>query len=162
MKKQLYTALAVFSLLTAQAQEAKLAAADKQYEKYAYVDAIKTYERVAEKGYKSVDLFQKLGNAYYFNAELDKANKWYEELFAMNQPVDAEYYYRYSQTLKSVGDYEKANQMLAQFNQKNAADLRAQLYTKHKDYLEEIKANSGRYKVENININSEYSDYGRV
>lgn len=160
MKKQLYTALAVFSLLTAQAQEAKLAAADKQYEKYAYVDAIKTYERVAEKGYKSVDLFQKLGNAYYFNAELDKANKWYEELFAMNQPVDAEYYYRYSQTLKSVGDYEKANQMLAQFNQKNAADLRAQLYTKHKDYLEEIKANSGRYKVENININSEYSDYG--
>jgi outer membrane protein OmpA-like peptidoglycan-associated protein/tetratricopeptide (TPR) repeat protein len=160
MKKQLYTALAVFSLLTAQAQEAKLAAADKQYEKYAYVDAIKTYERVAEKGYKSVDLFQKLGNAYYFNAELDKANKWYEELFAMNQPVDAEYYYRYSQTLKSVGNYEKANQMLAQFNQKNATDLRAQLYTKHKDYLEEIKANSGRYKVENININSEYSDYG--
>ncbi|WP_447636542.1 OmpA family protein [Flavobacterium microcysteis] len=160
MKKQLYTVLAVFSLLTAQAQEARLAAADKQYEKYAYVDAIKTYERVAEKGYKSVDLFQKLGNAYYFNAELDKANKWYAELFAMNQPVDAEYYYRYSQTLKSVGDYEKANQMLSQFNQKNAADLRAQLYTKHKDYLEEIKANSGRYKVENININSEYSDYG--
>lgn len=160
MKKQLYTVLAVFSLLTAQAQEAKLAAADKQYEKYAYVDAIKTYERVAEKGYKSVDLFQKLGNAYYFNAELDKANKWYTELFAMNQPVDAEYYYRYSQTLKSVGDYEKANEMLSQFNQKNAADLRAQLYTKHKDYLEEIKANSGRYKVENININSEYSDYG--
>ncbi len=160
MKKQLYTVLAVFSLLTAQAQEAKLAAADKQYEKYAYVDAIKTYERVAEKGYKSVDLFQKLGNAYYFNAELDKANKWYAELFAMNQPVDAEYYYRYSQTLKSVGDYTKANEMLAQFNQKNAADLRAQLYTKHKDYLEDIKANSGRYKVENININSEYSDYG--
>jgi hypothetical protein len=27
---------------------------------YAYVDAIKTYERIAEKGYKSVDLFQKL------------------------------------------------------------------------------------------------------
>jgi len=160
MKKHLYTALAVFALMTAQAQEAKLASADKKYEEFAYVDAIKTYERVAEKGYKSVDLFQKLGNAYYFNAELDKANKWYAELFAMNQPVDAEYYYRYSQTLKSVSDYAKANEMLSQFNQKNADDLRAQLYTKHKDYLEDIKANSGRYKVENIGINSEYSDYG--
>lgn len=160
MKKQLYTALAIFTFLTTQAQEAKLASADKQYEKYAYVDAIKTYERVAEKGYKSVDLFQKLGNAYYFNAELDKANRWYTELFAMNQPVDAEYYYRYSQTLKSVGDYAKANEMLAIFNQKNADDLRAQLYAKHKNYLEDIKANSGRYKVENIGINSEYSDYG--
>ena len=160
MKKQLYTAWAILSVLAAQGQEARLSSADKQYEKYAYVDAIKTYERVAEKGYRSVDLFQKLGNAYYFNAELDKANKWYAELFAMNQPVDAEYYYRYSQTLKSAGDYVKANEMLAVFNQKNADDLRAQLYARHTDYLEDIKANSGRYKVENIGINSEYSDYG--
>jgi len=160
MKKQLYTAWAILSVLAAQGQEARLASADKQYEKYAYVDAIKTYERVAEKGYRSIDLFQKIGNAYYFNAELDKANKWYAELFAMNQPVDAEYYYRYSQTLKSAGDYVKANEMLAVFNQKNADDLRAQLYARHKDYLEDIKANSGRYKVENIAINSEYSDYG--
>jgi hypothetical protein len=30
--------------------------ADKKYEGYAYVDAI--YERIAEKGYKSVDLFK--------------------------------------------------------------------------------------------------------
>lgn len=160
MKKQLYTALAVLTLAIVQAQDARLASADKQYEKYAYVDAIKTYERVAAKGYRSVDLFQKLGNAYYFNAELDKANKWYAELFAMNQPVAAEYCYRYSQTLKSVGDYAKANEMLAVFNQKNADDLRAKLYVAHKNYLGDIKANSGRFKVENIGINSEYSDYG--
>jgi hypothetical protein len=33
------------------AQNAKLTLADKKYEGYAYVDAIKTYERIAEKGY---------------------------------------------------------------------------------------------------------------
>ena len=43
----------------------------------------------------------------------------------MNQPVDAEYYYRYSQTLKATGDYGKANEMLSQFTQKNAEEIRA-------------------------------------
>ena len=54
-------------------QKTAVEAADKQYERYAYVDAIATYERVAEKGYKDEKMFQKLGNAYYFNADLAKA-----------------------------------------------------------------------------------------
>ena len=33
---------------------------------------------LAEKGYKSAELFKKLGNSYYFNGELDKAAKWYK------------------------------------------------------------------------------------
>ncbi|RAK19083.1 hypothetical protein B0I03_1174, partial [Flavobacterium aquaticum] len=40
------------------AQQVKIKRADKDFEKFAYVDAIKTYEKVAEKGYKSVELFQ--------------------------------------------------------------------------------------------------------
>ena len=51
------------------AQQSKVAAGDKKYDNYAYIDAIKTYERVAEKGYKSEDMFKKLGNSYYFNSE---------------------------------------------------------------------------------------------
>ncbi len=52
----------------------------------AYIDAIKTYERVAEKGFKSVELFQKLGNSIIFNGKLKEANKWYDQLFqGMNQ-----------------------------------------------------------------------------
>ena len=38
--------------------------ADKQYAKYAYIDATETYERVAGKGYKSADMFMKLGNTF--------------------------------------------------------------------------------------------------
>lgn len=141
-------------------QTAKVKKADKQYEQYAYIDAIKTYQAVAEKGYKSIDVFQKLGNAHYFNGELDKANKWYTELFSMSAAVDAEYYFRYSQTLKSVGDYTKANQMLEIFAQKSGNDLRAKQYSSEKNYLERIKENSGRYQIESLEINSANSDYG--
>jgi len=141
-------------------QKAKLAAADKEYDNYAYIDAIKTYERVAKKGYKSADMFQKLGNAYFFNSDYQKASKWYGELFAMNQEVEPEYYYRYSHALKATGDSAKANEMLEKFNQKSGNDNRAKLYKKNTNYLETIKANSGRYTVEDAGINSKYSDYG--
>lgn len=151
--------LSVFAI-SIKAQERKIASANKLYDKYAYINAIKTYERVAEKGHKSADLFQKLGNAYYFNSELDKSAKWYGELFALNQTVEPEYYYRYAQSLKSIGEYDKANEMLNMFAKSSGADIRAKLYAENRDYLEVIKKNSGRYEVKTTNINSKYSDYG--
>ncbi|TDE26871.1 MULTISPECIES: OmpA family protein [Flavobacterium] len=149
----------VFSF-SSYAQKAKVTAADKKYESYAYIDAIKIYEKVAEKGYKSVDMFQKLGNSYYFNSDFNKAAKWYSELFAMTLDVNSEYYYRYAQSLKSIGQNDKANEMMEKFQQKSGNDNRAKLFEKNKNYLDIIKANSGRYKIEDTEINSNFSDYG--
>lgn len=156
----IYSLLFSLMIIQGHAQKAKLAAADKQYDRYSYIDAIATYERVAQKGYKDEKMFQKLGNAYYFNAELEKAGKWYGELFVMNQNQEAEYYYRYSQCLKASGNYDQADKMLAEFNTKSGNDKRAKLYLSHKNYLEEIKANSGRFNIADAGINSEFSDYG--
>ncbi len=97
------TIVSVFSF-DGYSQKAKIAAADKKYDSYAYIDAIKTYERVAEKGYKSEDMFQKLGNSYYFNSDFEKSAKWYGELFAMNPEQQPEYIYRYSHSLKAIGE----------------------------------------------------------
>jgi tetratricopeptide (TPR) repeat protein len=66
---------------------------------------------VADKGYKSVDMFQK-GNAYYFNGKLEKAAQWYGELFAMTSEVEPAYYYRYAQSLRSISENDKANQIM--------------------------------------------------
>ena len=133
---------------------------DKQYDKLAYIDAIKTYERIYSKGYKSQDLLLKIGNAYYFNAELEKANKWYDELYATAPDQEAEFYYRFAQTLKATKDYTKSDVMMAKFGEKSGNDTRAKLFAKNRDYLAEIKNNSGRYKIENAGINTKYSDYG--
>jgi len=141
-------------------QKAGEARADKQYDRLAYIDATKTYERIAAKGYKSVDLFEKLGNAYYFNANYEKAAQWYGELFAMGQDVDAEYYYRYAQSLKGIKQYDKADQVMAQFSQKVTEDTRSREYAANKDYMSVIKKNSGRYNITDAGVNTQYSDYG--
>ena len=156
----IYLVVACIASMSMSGQKLKEAKADQQYDKFAYVDAIKTYERIFAKGYKSQEMLQKLGDSYYFKADLDNAAKWYGELFAFTQDVEPEYYYRYAQSLKAIKDYKKADEMLVKFNQKSGNDLRAKLATAKKDYLAQIKKNSGRYTLENAGINSEYSDYG--
>lgn len=162
MKKKILLCLTIISVFTfnTYSQEAKMALANKKYDNFAYIDAIQTYERVAEKGYKSTELFQKLGNAYYFNAQLENAAKWYAELFALNANLPAEYYYRYAQSLKAIGDHDKADKILEKFSQIASNDDRAKLFIKNQDYLEDIKANASRYQIEDAGINSPYSDYG--
>lgn len=143
------------------AQKGQAARADKDYNNYAYTDAITIYQQLALKGYSDEQMLQRLGNAYYFEADLSQAAKWYDSLFELYpKQQEPEYYYRYSQALKSIGKYSKANQILDKFNAIAGTDKRAQLYEKQKDYLQIIKANSGRFEIKNVNINSEFSDYG--
>jgi outer membrane protein OmpA-like peptidoglycan-associated protein/tetratricopeptide (TPR) repeat protein len=146
--------------MTLYSQKGKIAIANKQYDEFAYIDAIKTYERIFEKGYMTPELLQKLGDSYYFNSDFGKATKWYNELFALTQDVDSEYYYRYAQSLKSVKEYVKADKMMSVFSQKSANELRAKLAKSQTNYLEVIKENSNRYNLESIDINSEKSDFG--
>lgn len=160
MKNYRLLCLIILNVFYGYSQQSKLNSADKKYDGYAYIDAIKTYERVAGKGYKSEDLFKKLGNSYYFNSEFESAAKWYGELFAINTSPEAEYYYRYAQSLRSTGQTDKANKIMNEFNAKYKNDSRGKLYKEDVNYLDEIKANSGRYKIEDAGINSKYSDYG--
>ncbi|MGL5112236.1 MAG: OmpA family protein, partial [Flavobacterium sp.] len=142
------------------AQKAKVTSANKNYNNYAYVDAIQTYERLANKGYQSAEMFEKLGNAYYFNSDFEKAAQWYEKLYRMPSELAPEHYYRYAQSLKSIGKQKEAEEVLAKFESKSGGDSRAKRLKNNTDYLEDIKANIGMYTIENAGINSKFSDYG--
>jgi len=162
MKKPLLLCLAVTSFFWSSsfAQKAKIASADKKYNSYAYVDAIQTYERIAAKGYQSSEMFEKLGNAYYFNSDFEKAAQWYEQLYQLSPELEPEYYYRYAQSLKAIGKEKEAEAILKKFEGKSGQDSRGKRLKNNTNYLNEIKANVGRYTIENAGINSKYSDYG--
>ncbi|MRX41964.1 OmpA family protein [Flavobacterium sp. LC2016-23] len=165
MKTRTFLLLFLSATFFAFSQESKIRKANEKYDNLAYIDAIEIYKKVAERGYKSKELFQKLGNSYYFNGQLPEANKWYTQLFKMNTKkadnfVNPEYYYRYSQTLKSAGNQEKADEYLNLFAKQSENEIRAKLYINNKDYLEEIKMNSGRYTLQHTGINTMYSEYG--
>jgi len=160
IKKLLYTFLLFNFFLNANAQSLSVRQADKKYNNYAYADAIKLYENAIKEGSTEENIFQKLGNSYYFTGDLKQALKCYQELFAINRNQEAEYLYRYSQCLKSAGNYTKSDEILDIFSEKVPLDKRGILFKKNRNYLDDIKANSGRYEIADAGINSKDSDYG--
>jgi hypothetical protein len=93
--------------------------ADKNQDSYVNVDVLKTYGRVSDKGYKSIDMLKKLANASFFNSNFIEAAKWYDQLFSMTSDIETVYYYRYAQSLKSVNNLKKADEMMKIFIEKS-------------------------------------------
>lgn len=161
MKIYIFIAIIILkvSTLNVYAQQT-LSSGAKKYANYAFIDAIKTYERVAKKGYKSEEVFKKLANSYYYNSDYRSAAKWYSELYGMSDKQDSEYDYRYAQCLKSIGQVKKANIILEKLRLKDKNDNRGILFKEEKNYIKKINANSGRYIIKDSGINSKFSDYG--
>ncbi len=165
MGKSLLKLLLVFLVLlmgvSLFSQEKKLQKAKIQYDNYQYIDAQETYLKVAEKGYRSAELFSNLGDSYYFNSQYAEALRWYEELInSYPDKIKPEYYFRYAQTLKTVNRFEDSDAYMRKFTELSKEDKRAQLFDSIPNYLERIEYQSGRYEIENASINTMFVDFG--
>ncbi len=140
------------------AQERLLKKANEKYVNYSFNPAIDIYKRVLDKGFVSADLLKKLGNSYYFNANYKEAAKNYKRLTEeFKEEIGAEYYFRYAQTLKSIGNYEEAGLMMGKFEELASRDSNGVAHKKN--YLKHISDNSGRYTLKSFAYNSKYSDF---
>jgi len=160
--KQITTLILIALLsLSVLGQEGSINRGDKKFDKYDFVDAQKVYLRVAENGFESAELFNKLGDSYYLNAQYDEAVKWYGQLFEkFPDDIKTESYFRYATSLKAVKDYDRADAMMNTFFEIKNEDKRARLFNSNKDYLKTITSKRNSYKIEPLNINTVYSDFG--
>lgn len=137
---------------------------NKEYDRWAYIESAKIYEKVLKRGYSSQDLLEKLGNSYYFNALYAEANKYYGQLFAEygSEGISEEYYYRYAQTLEHIGENALSKKYYDIFVQKVGSEKQvAKFRASERELRDQIKANSNRYQgLENLSINTPYADYG--
>jgi len=152
--------ITLFIVSTGFSQERKIQKGNKEFNQFEYVNSRAIYLKVAEKGFKSQDLFQHLGDSYYFTAELPEAAKWYESLVNdYGDKVEAEYYFRYAQSLKSIEKYDQADRMMDKFYSMSPSDSRASNFEGEKNYLEFIEKQSGRFDLTFVGMNSENSDF---
>lgn len=153
--------LVLAGVSSVRSQEGKIERANKKFDQYAFVDARKIYLEVADKGYESADLFQKIADSYYFNAKYVEAEGWYRRLISkFPEEVRPEYYFRYSQSLRALKNYDKADAMMSKFNALNGDDLRAELFEEDPNYLKNIDYLKSKYTIEDIRvINSRFSDF---
>lgn len=147
--------------LTAYAQEGKIKSVQDDYRNFAYVKTSEVLLEVANKGYKSVDLFQRLANSYYFLNDMENAAKWYGELMELNEVIDPEYYFRYALALKGVKNYEESDKWMKKFHELKPNDLRGKAFLSSVDYRSNIEeASREDIEPQNLEINTEFSDFG--
>ena len=154
-------AIVVVSTSISFAQQGKIESVKNDYRDFAYVKTSEVLLEVANKGYKSVDLFQKLANSYYFRNEMKDASKWYGELVALNEVIDPEYFFRYALALKGIRNYDESDKWMKKFNDLKPDDIRGRAFMSKVDYREAIEGSSREdIEPENLEINTELSDFG--
>ncbi|WP_196889296.1 OmpA family protein [Aureivirga sp. CE67] len=161
MKKILLIILSFFCSAAFYAQKGKVKKGNKKYDKLAYIDATEEYLKAVENGADSPEVYQKLGNAYFYNNKMEDAVKWYSKLLNQdNDAVDPIYYYRLSQAHKYQGNYKDSDKWMLKFAEKSPSDSRSKLFKESRDYLTTIPNKSDEIQLTNAKFNSEKSDFG--
>lgn len=162
MKKSIYI-IAIITVFTSgilSAQKGKVLSAVKKYNKLSYVDSRSELLELANKENPTIEVIEKLANTYYLNSEMEDASIWYEKLLAFNSQINTENYFRYAQALKSTGDYKSADQMLRTFAKLRPQDSRGLKFLNNSDYLKIIETMSQDFNLNNLDINTAFSDFG--
>ena len=159
MKNIIYSLLLSFAF-GAFAQNTKMNSGNKQSQKLAYIDAIKTYEKIVKKGFVNAEICKKIADAYYYNANYKVASEWYQKALELANDFNPEYYYRYAISLKSSNQIEESEKYMAEYVSLVPEQNRAQILKKENNYKEIIKLNSDRFEINTLSINSPNSDFG--
>lgn len=149
------------TFMFAQKQEVKLA--DKFYKDYGYLKASEFYANAIKLGDSSLHVLTRLGDCYYNNSNAEKSAKWYGEAIRLySSELEAEYYYKYSQALRSQGNYEEAIAVLEKYRSLNPDDTRiAGLDFGNLELYTQLANDDEVYvTVENLPINSKFADFG--
>lgn len=162
MKFKVYIYLLVFVSQSLFSQgRTGISSAEKSYEEHSYVKAIDITKRIAEKGLGTIEVYQKLGDYYYFKSDYINASKWYEKIATLNDAsIPADFYFRYSKTLKALKLKRKSNEMLALFNLKCGQEAKQKtVYKSSRNSFEEIDLQSDRYDIKIFPLSSKYTDF---
>ncbi|MDR6301387.1 OmpA family protein [Mesonia maritima] len=146
-----------FTSLT-KAQDFRVKKANQYFYKTYYSKAIPLYEEVISK-YQTPEILLNLADSYYFTFEVKKAARYYK-IFAARYPekFDKQHQFQFIQTLKALGNYQEAEKISLDFSYKTEEEQ--QKYRQRLQYLENVKAIGNRFKIKNLPLNTENSEFG--
>jgi len=81
--------------------------ANRLYQNRSYLNAAEIYEKLD----KTIEVLSKLGDCYYFNSDIKKANDAYSQVYdnASKSKLSDAFYFKYFDVLRSSKNYEKAD-----------------------------------------------------
>ena len=161
MKKIIQLTIALlFSSLTLFGQTKETKTADAFFTNLSYIKASEAYEELA-KNNPTEHVLKRLGDSYYYNVFMQEASEVYAKLFESYTPDDAEYMFKYAQSLRATGNFDDSKLWMEKFHNAEKDDSRGLNFTNDDASLLEIKDGEPLYEVTNLKeINTKYSDFG--
>ena len=137
-------------------QDKTVAQGDKHFENYHYRKAIEAYEKVGE---PTVAIQKKLADSYRLLGNTGKAEEHYAAVVT-DESRDADDLYYYASALKSNGKYVQSDVWMGKFQEVRSADSRVSKYQLQSGQVKKMMEADDRYKIKNLDINSEQEDFG--
>ena len=160
MKKNLIIiVLALISFGFINAQDSSTKRADKLFDRFEFVKAAEKYLELIEDDNETDYIIKRLADSYYNIYDSKQAEKWYAKIINNKDP---EVVYRYSQMLKANGKYKESNKWMSSFSEMRPYDSRAIAFKNTPNYIDKIIGRGKKFNIQNIDINSEYSDFGSI
>ena len=161
MKNIYITLNLILIIASSYGQDKSTEKADKLFDSYQYVSAIDEYLKLANDKNATTYIYSQLGDSYYTIFNINDAAKWYEKAIQSKTSLYPEIYYRYAQTLKSLGKYEEANKQMDTFAGLSPNDSRAIEHKTNPNYIPSLGNQSKLFDVTETSLKSDgHSDFG--
>lgn len=161
MKKISIAAVLLLTVLASYSQNKNTEKADKLFQGYQYVGAAEEYLKLAQNKKGDGYVYKQLADSYYNVFDMEQASKWYAK--AVESKQDAETYYRYAQTLRTLGKYADANKQMDKFASMATGDQRAKDHKANPNYIPSLSSKDKLFDVYDTKINSkDQADFGAV
>lgn len=156
MMKKLFVTLFIL-LVSIPLIAQNLKRANSLFERKSFVEAAKLYETEEP---KTQEIYEKLGDCYFFNSEMKQASLYYKILVSnYKDSVKPIYLFRYSQTLKGINNIDEANKWLLQYQEIKNSESNQNI--ENGIFFKDLNNDSKiLYRLFNISSNSTSSDFG--
>lgn len=142
--------------------QTELKRANRYFENAYYTQAIPLYKEITKKN-SNTEVIKNLADSYYNIGDFSSASRWYRYLSnKFGNDLDADYRFKYIQTLKATDNYSDAHKVERDYL-KSINDAEALVaFEKDLEYLENVTAIGDRYALQNLKINTEFSEFGMI
>jgi len=147
--------------ITLYAQSGKVKQADKLFNKFSYMKAIKLYQSELQKRPNNLHVHKKLGDCYMLLRQPQKAAPYYKKVVKSGS-IDPIYYYAYAQVLRASGKYKESKVWMRKFKATGVVDSRVVQFFNNLDFIDVIQKREQRYTIKNSPLNTKNSDFGAV
>lgn len=140
-------------------QTGKLKKANDYYKTLSYAYAAEIYEELIGSEVDSPELKSKLAYSYLKMNNVELAIKYYSDMIESDEAKPKDFY-NYSYVLKKDGKYPESDHWMRKYSDLASSDIRAQLFLENPDYKRKIDNTVPFFKIENLELNTESTDFG--